>query len=74
MSLPRWKLLIRVTVLETLYPMPGDPRITLQLSTLKQVRVVIAAFLLIRLKDFRGTARALTPLARRPHIGMTLVP
>ena len=42
MNLPRRKLLVRVTVLETLDPVPGDPRVTLQLTDLKQVRVVTA--------------------------------
>ena len=66
-----------MAILEALDSLPRDSRIALQLIiviavVLEQVGIV-NAFLLMRLKHFRDTPGALSPLAWRFEIRLTLV-
>ena len=64
-----------MAILEALDSLPRDSRIALQLIiavVLEQVGI-FNAFLLMRLKHFRCTSGALSPLAWRFEIRLTLV-
>ena len=64
-----------MAILEALDSLPRDSRIALQLIiavVLEQVGI-FNAFLLMRLKHLRGTSGALSPLAWRSEIRLTLV-